>query len=79
VTLAFEGAHAPDRGSEVRAPDGPVGTVTSAVVTPAYGPLALAVVATESSADGTQVSAGGLPATVRSVPIYDPDKRRPRS
>ncbi len=78
VTLTFEGAHVPDRGSEVRAPDGPVGTVTSAVVTPGYGPLALAVVATESSADGTQVSAGGLPATVRSVPIYDPDKRRPR-
>jgi aminomethyltransferase len=78
VTLTFEGADVPDRGVEVRAPDGPVGTVTSAVVTPGFGPLALAVVAMEYADDGAQVSVEGRPVTVLSRPIYDPDRRRPR-
>jgi glycine cleavage system aminomethyltransferase T len=78
VTLTFEGADVPDRGVEVRAPDGPVGTVTSAVVTPGFGPLALAVVAIEYADDGAQVSVEGRPVTVLSRPIYDPDRRRPR-
>ena len=79
VTLTFEGGGLPERGAEVHAADGPVGVVTSAVVTPGYGPLALAVVSTECAAVGARVSVGGRPATVRSLPIYDPDKRRPRA
>lgn len=79
VTLTLEGGEALERGAGVSAPDGPVGVVTSAVVTPEYGPLALAVVSTECSAVGTQVSVGERPATVRSLPIYDFDRRRPRA
>jgi len=79
VTLTFDGREMPERGAEVHAADRPVGVVTSAVVTPGYGPLALAVVSTECAAVGARVSVGERPATVRSLPIYDPDKRRPRA
>lgn len=78
MTLTFDGAELPDRGSEVRDLEGTVGTVTSAVITPGYGPLSLAVVSTERSGEGTRLSAGGRPATVRPLPIYDPDRQRPR-
>ncbi|MFN8185690.1 MAG: aminomethyltransferase family protein [Gaiellales bacterium] len=78
VTLTFDGLELPDRGSEVRDVDGSVGTVTSAVITPACGPLALAVVSSERSREGTRLSAGGRPATVRPLPIYDPEKQRSR-
>ena len=84
VTLTFEkdgkGEEvAPPPGTGVRGDEGPVGAVTSAFVTPRFGTLALAVVDTAYAEDGTSLQVDGRPATVRPLPIDDPEKERPRA
>ena len=83
VTLAFEGSEAdggvPLPGAEVHGEDGVVGAVTSAFVTPRFGALALAVVDTACSQDGISLQVDGRSATVRPLPIDDPNKERPRA
>jgi aminomethyltransferase len=84
VTLTFEKAGAdedvvPAPGAGVFGDDGQVGTVTSAVVTPRFGTLALAVVDTPYAGDGTPLQVDGRSATVRPLSIDDPKKERPRA
>jgi aminomethyltransferase len=79
VTLEFDGVGVPEAGSDVSTDGMPVGDVRSAGKTPRFGALALAVVAAEWARTGERLEAGGLPATVRGLPIDDPDKLRPRS
>lgn len=84
VTLTFEKGGNDDEvlpapGAGVFGDDGPVGAVTSAFVTPRFGALALAVVDTAYAEDGTSLQVDGLPATVRPLPIDDPEKERPRA
>ena len=55
-----------------------VGTVTSPVVSPRLGTIALAVLDTASAADGEKVEAGGAVATVAPLSVFDPNKERPR-
>lgn len=82
VTLAVPDAEdfaaVPDPGDVVNGNAGPVGFVTSAVTTPRFGVLALAVIDTEYAVEGTSVEVAGQQATVRSLPIDDPEKSRPR-
>jgi folate-binding protein YgfZ len=58
----------PEPGAAVRAGDREVGRVTSPVVSPRHGPIALAIVRREV-ADGDEVDAGGTPALVRPLPF----------
>lgn len=84
VTLAFEDGGegeglAPARGAGVFGEGGSVGVVTSAFVTPRFGTLALAIVDTAFAGDGTLLQVDGRSATVRPLPIDDPEKERPRA
>jgi glycine cleavage system aminomethyltransferase T len=59
-----------------------VGTLSSRVVSPVYGPIGLAMLATEVAVDGRALQvvtlSGAVPATVAPLSVKDPDKTRPR-
>ena len=82
-TLRIEGDELPDYGVEVTRDGEPVGTLTSPAVSPAFGPIALAVLESRAAGDGGSVEValegGTARATVAPLAIYDPEKRRPRS
>ena len=82
-TLRIEGDELPDYGVEVTRDGEPVGTLTSPALSPAFGPIALAVLESWVATDGGSVEValeqGITGATVAPLAIYDPEKRRPRS
>jgi aminomethyltransferase len=82
-TLSLEGDAIPDYGVEVTREGKPVGTLTSPAVSPRFGPIALAILETAVSGDGerveVEVSGEQVAATVAPLPIYDPEKKRPRA
>jgi aminomethyltransferase len=81
-TLRLDGPELPDAGADVVRDGAVVGTLSSRVNSPTYGPIGLAMLVTEHSADGTALEvvagAGTVPASVAPLSIKDPDKRRPR-
>ena len=77
-TLMIEGGAAPEAGTAVTRDGDEVGTVTSPVISPRLGTIALAVLDTASAADGEKVEAGGAVATVAPLSVFDPNKERPR-
>ena len=84
VTLALEGGEVPEYGAAVTVDGEPIGTLTSPSESPTLGRVfGLAVLETRFADPGTRVdvalSDGTVPATVETLPIYDPEKRRPRS
>jgi aminomethyltransferase len=84
VTLAVEGDTAPEYGAAVTRGGEPAGTLTSPCESPTLGRvIGLAMLdARHASAGGTvdvALGEGTVPATVESLPIYDPEKRRPRA
>jgi aminomethyltransferase len=81
VTLALEGGDVPEYGAAVSSGGEPAGTLTSPCESPTLGKvIGLAVLETRFAAQGTRVEVeGGGPATVEPLPIYDPEKRRPRA
>jgi aminomethyltransferase len=82
-TLRLDGEQIPDYGVEVARDGEPVGTLTSPAVSPRFGPIALAILETSVSADGERVEVAigdsTVEATVGPLPIYDPEKKRPRA
>jgi aminomethyltransferase len=80
VTLQLDGSDVPEYGAEVTSGGEPAGTLTSPCESPTLGTvIGLAVLETRFAASGTRVEvAGGGPASVEPLPIYDPEKRRPR-
>ena len=83
VALTLDGRVVPPHGAPVRRGGRPLGTVTSACHSPTLGGvIALATVDAGAARTGLAVKVGdepsGAPATVRPVPLYDPEKRRPR-
>jgi aminomethyltransferase len=82
-TLTFSGPEVPEVGADVLSEGRVVGTLSSRVVSPTYGLIGLAMVATEVAADGTELAValgtGTVPATVAPLSIKDPDKKLPRS
>jgi glycine cleavage system aminomethyltransferase T len=60
-----------------------VGVLTSPTRSPRFGPIGLAVLDAAHAATGTRLEValpdGAATATVEVLPIYDQDKRRPRS
>jgi aminomethyltransferase len=84
VTLAVEGSEAPEYGAAVTVDGEPAGTLTSPCESPTLGRvIGLAVLEVEHATPGTKVDValgdGTVPATVETLPIYDPEKKRPRS
>ncbi len=83
VTLALDGAVMPEYGAAVTSNGEPAGTLTSPCESPTLGRvIGLAVLETRFAAPGTRLevalSDATAPARVESLPVYDPDKRRPR-
>lgn len=84
VTLVVDGREAPEYGAAVALDGEPAGTLTSPCESPTLGEvIGLAVVETRFAEPGTQLEValgdGRVGATVGPLPIYDPEKRRPRS
>ena len=83
VTLGVEGSEAPEYGAAVTVDGEPAGTLTSPCESPTLGRvIGLAVLETEHATLGKKVDValgdGTVPAKVDTLPIYDPEKKRPR-
>ena len=82
-TLVLESDELPEYGAAVTSNGEPAGTLTSPTKSPRFGQIGLAVLETRFARDGQmlEVALGGgtVPAKVDVLPIYDPQKRRPRS
>ena len=84
VTLVVEGDEAPEYGAAVTLHDEPVGTLTSPCASPTLGQvIGMAVLDATHAAEGGTVEVAAGDGTVRArvdrLPIYDPEKSRPRS
>ena len=84
VTLAVESSTAPEYGAAVTSGGEPAGTLTSPCESPTLGRvIGLAALERRFALPGATVEVAlgetTVPATVESLPIYDPDKRRPRA
>jgi glycine cleavage system T protein (aminomethyltransferase) len=84
VTLAVEGDDVPEYGAVVTSGGEAAGTLTSPCASPTLGRvIGLAVLETRFAAPGSRVEValedGSAAATVETLPIYDPEKRRPRA
>jgi aminomethyltransferase len=83
VTLRYEADELPEYGAAVTSGGEEVGVLTSPTDSPRLGKIGMAVVRADLAATGTglDVALGGgtVPATVDVLPLYDPQKTRPRS
>jgi aminomethyltransferase len=84
VTLVVEGGEVPEYGAAVTKDGKPAGTLTSPCESPTLGKtIGLAVLESQLATKGETVEVavgdGTATATVADFPIYDPDKKRPRS
>jgi aminomethyltransferase len=84
VTLALDGNEMPEYGAALTSEGEPAGTLTSPCESPTLGRMiGLATVETRFAARGDRVEVavgdGTAAATVEALPLYDPEKRRPRS
>ncbi len=83
VTLRFEADDLPEYGAAVTKDGEEVGVLTSPTDSPRYGKIGLAIVDTAHAGVGNtldvEVGEATVPATVEGLPIYDPEKRRPRA
>ncbi len=83
VTLHLAGGELPELGADVLSGGEVVGTLTSPVESPRFGPIGLTRLRRDLALDGAgvevAVDGGRVPATVRLESAYDPEKRRPRS
>lgn len=84
LVLGSAGRSLPPVGTSVRDGDVVVGTLSSRVVSPRFGPIGLAMIATPSATDGRVVqvddgSGGTVRATVAPLSVKDPGKLRARA
>ena len=84
VTLSVEGGETPEYGAAVTRDGQAVGTLTSPCESPSLGAvIGLAVLETQVAVPGERVEVAvgdrTTPATVEQLPLYDPEKRRPRA
>ncbi|HEX3506909.1 MAG TPA: aminomethyltransferase family protein [Candidatus Dormibacteraeota bacterium] len=82
-TLVLETEELPEYGAAVTSDGEPAGTLTSPTKSPRFGQIGLAILESRFSGDGQmlEVALGDstVAAKVDVLPIYDPQKRRPRS
>jgi aminomethyltransferase len=83
VTLRYESDALPGYGVVVTKGGEEVGTLTSPTESPRFGKIGLAILRTDQAKKGETVDIapgdGTVPATVDALPIYDTEKKRPRS
>jgi aminomethyltransferase len=83
VTLRYAADKLPEYGAAVTKDGDEVGVLTSPTESPKFGKIGLAVIASEQATVGNVlgVDVGGeiVSATVDVLPIYDTEKKRPRS
>ena len=84
VTLSLEGSEVPEYGAAVTKDGEPAGTLTSPCESPTLGRvIGMAVLETRFARKGETVEValgdGAVAAAVDDFPVYDPEKRRPRS
>jgi aminomethyltransferase len=83
VTLRYEAEELPEYGAVVTKEGEEVGVLTSPTDSPRFGKIGMAIVRSDLAAVGTPldvaVGEGTVGATVDALPIYDTEKRRPRS
>ena len=81
-TLRLETDELPEYGVDVTSKGEPAGKLTSPAPSARFGPIALAILDTAFSEDGTPVEVPvgeeTINATVAPLAIYDPEKKRPR-
>jgi aminomethyltransferase len=81
-TLVIEAEQLPEYGAAVTSDGEPVGTLTSPTKSPRFGQVGLAVLESRYAAEGQtlEVAMGDdtVTAEVKVLPIYDPQKKRPR-
>jgi aminomethyltransferase len=82
-TLVLETEALPEYGAAVTSAGEPAGTLTSPTKSPRFGSIGLAVLEARFADEGqvleVAIGEGTIPAEVEVLPIYDPQKRRPRS
>lgn len=82
-TLALESEELPEYGAAVTSEGEPAGTMTSPTKSPRFGQIGLAVLESRFAEEGQKLEVamgdGTIAAEVEVLPIYDPQKRRPRS
>ena len=83
VTLRYEADALPEYGATVTKDGEEVGVLTSPTDSPRFGKIGLAVIesahASVGNTLGVAVGDGIVSATVDVLPIYDTEKKRPRS
>jgi aminomethyltransferase len=84
TTLEIEGSETPEYGAAVTHEGREAGIVRSPCESPTFGrQIAMAAIDRELDSEGTEVEValgdGTVKATVASFPLYDPEKKRPRS
>jgi len=83
ITLRLESDDLPEYGAAVTKDGEPAGTLTSPTTSPLFGPIGLATLGARFASPGERldvaVDGGVVRATVDVLPIYDTEKRRPRS
>jgi aminomethyltransferase len=83
VTLRYEADELPEYGATITKNGGEVGVLTSPTESPRFGKIGLAVIDSAQAGVGNRVDvvvgSAIVPATVDVLPVYDTDKRRPRS
>jgi glycine cleavage system aminomethyltransferase T len=83
VTLRYDADELPEYGAAVTKDGQEVGVLTSPTDSPRFGTIGLAVIETAQATAGNTldvtVGDGTVSATVDVLPIYDPEKKRPRS
>lgn len=83
VTLRCEADALPEYGASVTKDGEEIGVLTSPTDSPLYGKIGMAVLRTDQATIGNAVEValgeGSVPATVDVLPIYDTEKKRPRS
>ncbi|MDQ6878733.1 MAG: aminomethyltransferase family protein [Candidatus Dormibacteraeota bacterium] len=82
-TVVLETDELPEYGSAITSDGEPAGTLTSPTKSPRFGRIGLAVLESQFASDGGKLEVamgdGTVSAKVESLPIYDPQKKRPRS
>jgi aminomethyltransferase len=83
VTLRYEAEALPEYGAAVTKEGEEVGALTSPTESPRYGKIGIAVLRSDQATLGNAVDVAvgdsTVPATVDVLPLYDPQKTRPRS
>jgi aminomethyltransferase len=82
-TLVLDSEELPEYGAAVTSDGEEAGVLTSPTKSPRFGRIGMAVLESRFAVDGTSLQValgdGTVDATVGVLPIYDPEKKRPRS